>query len=107
MLDHWLRELLAEMRQGLTQLYGDRLQGLYLFGSRARGEAQPDADVDLLIVLDEVAHYYGELERTAELVSTLSLRYDVSISRVFLPAPEWQKGEAPFVLTVREDAIAA
>lgn len=107
MLDHWLRELLAQLRQGLEQLYGDRLQGLYLYGSRARGEAQPDSDVDLLIVLDEVGHYYGELERTSVLVSTLSLQYDVSISRVLLPVSEWQEGDAPFVLTVREDAIAA
>lgn len=106
MLDRWLRNLLSEARQGLEHLYEDRLEGVYLFGSRARGEAQPDSDVDILIVLDEVGHYYGELEHTAELVSNLSLRYDVSISRIFLPASEWRKGEGPFVLTVRQDAIA-
>lgn len=107
MLEDWLRELLRDMRRELTAIYGDRLKGLYLFGSRARGEAAPDSDVDLLIVLDEVGHYYGELERTAELVSSLSLRHDVSISRVFVPAAEWQRGEGPFLLTAREDAIAA
>jgi predicted nucleotidyltransferase len=107
MLDRWLRELLDEMEEGLDHLYGERLQGVYLFGSRARGEAQPDSDVDILIVLDEVRHYYGELERTAALVSDLSLHYDVSISRVFLPASEWRQGEGPFLITVREDAVAA
>jgi predicted nucleotidyltransferase len=107
MLDNWLRELLAEMKQGLGRLYGDRLKGVYLYGSRARGEAQPDSDVDILVVLDEIDHYYGELERTAALVSSLSLRYDVSISRMFLPASEWRQGEGPFLLTVREDAVAA
>jgi len=107
MLDGWLRELLREMRRELTAIYGDRLVGLFLFGSRARGETAPDSDVDVLIVLDEVGHYYGELQQTAELISSLSLRHDISISRIFVPEAEWQRGESPFLLTVREDAIAA
>jgi hypothetical protein len=35
------------------------------------------------------------------------LHYDVSISRVFLSVSDWKKGEGPFLLTVREDAVAA
>ena len=105
--DGWLEELLVEVRQGLEELYGERLQGLYLYGSRARGEAEPDSDVDILIVLDEVEHYGAELDRSAELVSELSLRYDVSISRVLLSASQWREGYGPFLLTVREDAVAA
>lgn len=31
-----------------------RPERIVLFGSRARGTARPDADVDLLVVLDEV-----------------------------------------------------
>ena len=100
-------ELLEEVKSGLAALYADRLRGVYLFGSYARNEATPDSDVDLLIVLDTVDHYYGELERTAELVSDLSLRYDVSISRVFMPEDRWRSGESPFLLTVRQDALAA
>jgi len=107
MVDSWLTELLKDLKRALEELYGSRLCGLYLYGSRARGEAGQESDVDVLIVLDEVSHYGGELERTAEIVSTASLRYDVSISRVFLPQAEWQTGEGPFLLTVREDAIAA
>lgn len=99
--------LLEAVKAGLAELYGDRLRGIYLFGSYARNEATPDSDVDLLIVLDEVEHYVGELERTAELASDLSLRYDVSISRVFMPDERWRSGEGPFLLTVREDAVAA
>lgn len=107
MAEAWLTDLMTEIKSGLDRTYGERLKGVYLFGSRARGEGDPDSDVDVLVVLDEVSHYYGELERTAELVSTLSLRYDVSISRVFLPLAEWREGEGPFVLTAREDAVAA
>jgi predicted nucleotidyltransferase len=31
--------------------YGDRLSGLYLFGSRARGDHRPSSDADVAVVL--------------------------------------------------------
>lgn len=107
MLGDQIQELMTQARAGLSALYGDRLRGLYLFGSHARGEAGRDSDVDLLVVLDEVSHYYGELQRSAELVADLALEFDVSVSRVFLPEQEWRQGEGPFLATVRQEAIAA
>jgi predicted nucleotidyltransferase len=103
----WVRELLVAAREGLQSLYGRRLHGVYLFGSHARGEAAADSDVDLLVVLDRVDHYAGEVERTSALVADLALRHDVSISCVFLSATEWRDGQGPFVLNVRDDAVAA
>lgn len=103
----WLRKLLDEVKLGLERLYGGRLRGVYLFGSYARGEADAESDVDVLIVLDEVSHYFSETERTSKLISSLSLAYDVSISCVFMSTASWSRGESPFLLTVRDDAIAA
>lgn len=107
MFEPKIRELLARLRRGLEELYEDRLAGLYLFGSYARAEATPESDVDVLIVLDEVADYGLEIERTGHLVSDLSLEHDVSISRVFVSLADWRQGDSPFLLNVREDARAA
>ena len=38
----------------VRQQFGDRLITVFLFGSRARGEAEPDSDMDILVVLSEV-----------------------------------------------------
>lgn len=102
-----IEELLAKLRRGLERLYGERLAGIYLFGSFARGEATPGSDVDILIVLDEVTDYGQEIEHTGHLVSELSLDYDVSISRVFVSASAWQHRDSPFLSKVREQARAA
>ncbi len=32
------------------KIYGDRLDSLWMYGSRARGDHQPDSDLDLLLV---------------------------------------------------------
>lgn len=103
----WLGELLSAYKQGLKELYGDRLEGLYLFGSHARGEAHVDSDVDLAIVLDEVRDYGREIRRTSELTASLALRHEVSISSIFVPSVDWKRVEGPFLVNVRSDAIAA
>ncbi len=102
-----VRAILAELRLGLESLYGDRLGGLYLFGSYARGEAEPESDIDVLIVLDDVSDYPGEVDRTGALASELSLRHGLSLSRVFLSRRAWTQGTDFFVKNVRQEGIAA
>ncbi|MCP3961566.1 MAG: nucleotidyltransferase domain-containing protein [bacterium] len=103
----WLADLLVTFKEGLQQLYGERLQGLYLFGSRARGETQADSDVDLAVVLDRVTDYGREIRRTSELTASLALEHEVSISCVFIPDADWRRAEGPFLVNVRSDAVAA
>jgi len=43
--------LLARIKSRLHAVYGDRLRGVVLYGSEARGEATPDSDVDILVLL--------------------------------------------------------
>ncbi|MBI2895100.1 MAG: nucleotidyltransferase domain-containing protein [Deltaproteobacteria bacterium] len=43
---------LADLRGRLERRFGPRLRRLTLFGSWARGEAGPDSDVDVLVVVD-------------------------------------------------------
>ncbi|MGA2330060.1 MAG: nucleotidyltransferase domain-containing protein [Bryobacteraceae bacterium] len=102
-----IRALLGELKSGLEEIYGARLRGVYLYGSYARGEQEEESDVDVLIVLDQVPHYRGEIKRTSYLVAGMSGKYGVSVSRVFVPERDWGAGEIPFLLKVREEAVPA
>jgi len=97
--------MLHELKTGLQTIYRDRIKGGYLFGSYARGEADPESDVDVLVVLDEVARSSAEVERTGELGSVISLKYGRSISQIFLPEADWVRAETPFLANVREEAV--
>ena len=48
-----IRKILRELKKGLTEIYGDQLKSVILFGSYARGDHTPASDVDLLVVLRE------------------------------------------------------
>jgi uncharacterized protein len=43
---------LARFRALLEARFGERLREVVLYGSYARGEAHPDSDVDVLVVVD-------------------------------------------------------
>ncbi len=43
-----IERLLAELKTNLMAIYGDRFKALYLFGSYARGEEDPESDVDVV-----------------------------------------------------------
>ena len=102
-----LSNLLSDLKLGLSEIYSDRLKGVYLYGSFARNEQDSESDVDVLIVLAEVTHYGKEIENTSHLVSRLSLKYDLSISRVFVDERDWLEAETPLLMNVREEAIIA
>jgi uncharacterized protein (UPF0332 family)/predicted nucleotidyltransferase len=48
-----IADLLADLERRLERRFGDRFVALYLFGSRARGDDEPDSDVDVAVVLDQ------------------------------------------------------
>jgi predicted nucleotidyltransferase len=44
-------DVLSGIKSVLQDAFGKRLQGAILYGSEARGEAEPDSDIDLLVLL--------------------------------------------------------
>jgi predicted nucleotidyltransferase len=102
-----LEQLLKELKSGLAALYGSQLCGVYLFGSYARGEQDAESDLDILVILSHYERYSAEIERTGELVSTLSLKYGVSISRKFITAGHWATVDSALLRNVRTEAVAA
>jgi predicted nucleotidyltransferase len=97
--------IVAELREGLEELYGPRLERMVLFGSQARGDAAPDSDVDVLVVLHGEVRPGEEIERTGTVVSEIALRHDTAISRVFVSAERFQEEPTPFLRNVLGEGV--
>ena len=102
-----IKGLLAELKQGLTKIYGERLKAVVLFGSYVRGDYHEGSDLDVMIVLDTYKSYWDELVRSSELASDLSLKYDITISRMIMSEEQWKKGELPVLKNIRIEGVPA
>ncbi|MGP0061883.1 MAG: nucleotidyltransferase domain-containing protein [Beijerinckiaceae bacterium] len=59
--------ILSRFRAALGELYGDQIERVVLFGSRARGEAHAESDYDVAVFLKELPDRWSELDRLADL----------------------------------------
>ncbi len=57
--------VLNRFRSALHEAYGDRIERIVLYGSRARGDARPDSDYDVAIFLKNSGSFWEEAGRIA------------------------------------------
>jgi len=106
MTEEVLAELLKRLRLELLRLLGEQLEAIYLYGSQARGDARPDSDVDVLIVLRGQFDYFQMVERTGQVATDFSLEYDTVISLAFASKENFEHKLSPFYMNVRLEGIA-
>lgn len=59
--------VLKRFRAALDEIYGNRLDRVVLFGSRARGDARSDSDYDVAVFLKSLPDPWAELDMLAKL----------------------------------------
>ena len=66
-------ELLHRVQELLREAYSDRLQGVILYGSEARQEAEEDSDLDILVLLRGPVNFARELRKIINTLYGLQL----------------------------------
>jgi len=57
--------VLSKFRAVLNELYGDRIERVVLYGSRARGDAREDSDYDVAVFLKDLDDRWAEMDKIA------------------------------------------
>jgi predicted nucleotidyltransferase len=99
------KRVIAAVRNGLQALYGDRLNEIALFGSRARGDHNEESDYDVAVFLSEYDLDMSEVLRLADLSWNIQAELDAIVS--FKPFPAGASSpESALLEQVRRDGIA-
>ena len=97
--------LLAQIRSRLARAHGDRLRGVVLYGSEARGDAQADSDVDILVLLNDPIEYGRDLEANLSAVYPLSLQIGRRISAKPVSAAQYESVDCPLYRNAHLEGI--
>ncbi|MEW6265648.1 MAG: nucleotidyltransferase domain-containing protein [Thermodesulfobacteriota bacterium] len=102
-------QFLGKVKTLLSEVFGDRLQGVVLYGSEARGEAQPDSDIDLLVLLTGVKDWGRDLKMIIETLYPLQLQVENFRPISALPAEyaAFQAGAYALYRNARREGIVA
>lgn len=57
--------VLVRFRRALDEVYGEKIERVVLFGSRARGDARPGSDYDIAVFLNGLDSFNDEAARLA------------------------------------------
>lgn len=100
-------DLLNAIKDRLAKAHGGRLRGVVLFGSEARGQARPDSDVDVLVLLDDPVDYGRDLDTNLGALYPLSLELGRRISPKPVSAREYETVDCPLHRVAHREGIAA
>lgn len=99
-------QALNDLKSALERLFP--VKGLYLFGSKARGDFAPDSDVDVIVVIDAEltsAHKHRISDATLE----INLSHGTQLSVISVTLDEWNSeiwSLLPLFQAVRREGIA-
>ena len=100
-----VRTLLDELKARLSELYGERLTELVLYGSYARGTARQGSDLDVAMVLEEGQRPWLEIDRTGPVVAALSLKYGLTISLIPVRRLDWDRSRTLLTRTLHREGV--
>jgi predicted nucleotidyltransferase len=96
--------VLARFRTALDAIYGEAIERVVLYGSRARGDARPDSDYDVAVFLRGMSDRWSEMDRLADIGSDLLDR-----EGKFVHAMPYRAGayleRTPFMHELRKDGL--
>ncbi len=101
-----IKKLLKELKDILIGIYGDRLDGVMLYGSYARGEATPSSDIDVAVILKGRINPSSEIERIIDPVYELELKYNELVSIYPTSLEKISTSKNPLIISIMRYGIA-
>ena len=76
-----LQKILTEVTEGLRGVFGSRLENVILYGSYARGEADEQSDIDIMVLVRDIprSELWKYREKFNPMLSRIEERWDYEI----------------------------
>ena len=96
--------VIARFRAALDTAYGERIERVVLYGSRARGDAGPDSDHDVAVFLRDMDDRWTEIKRLADISTEILIDTNEFVHAMPFPAGSWND-RTPLMREIRIDGV--
>jgi uncharacterized protein len=96
--------VLRKFRVALDEVYGERIERVVLYGSRARGDARPDSDYDVAVFLTDLTDRWDEIDRIVEIETDILCETGAVINALPFRAGAYQE-RTPLMHELRREGI--
>jgi predicted nucleotidyltransferase len=96
--------VVARFRAALDVAFGDRIERVVLFGSRARGDSGPDADYDVAVFLRDMDDLWAETKRLADISTEILIDTDEFVHAMPFRAGAWNE-RTPLMRDIRIEGV--
>ncbi|HYZ20561.1 MAG TPA: nucleotidyltransferase domain-containing protein [Rhodopila sp.] len=96
--------VLTHFRAAVTEIYGERLERVVLYGSRARGDAKPDSDYDVAVFIKDAGTFTDDSARLAAVTTDILSETGAVISATPFPAGAYRE-RTGFMHELRKDGL--
>lgn len=96
--------VLRRFRTALDNTFGDRIERVVLFGSRARGEATEESDYDVAVFLRGFIDRWPEVDRLVEIETDLLYEVGAFVHAMPFRAGAWQE-RSPLMGAIRREGV--
>lgn len=100
-----IEHILPRIKEILKRFYGNRLDGIIVYGSFAINKATEDSDIDIAIVLKGKVNKIKEIDKIHDLIYPLSLEYGELISVNPISTEELEDTEWPLYYHIKNEGI--
>jgi predicted nucleotidyltransferase len=98
--------VLVRFRAAVADLYGERIERVVLYGSRARGDARPDSDYDVAVFLKGLSSSrWGEVRRIADIELAILDEMGAIVHAVPYAAGSWRDPSSPLMYEIRREGV--
>jgi uncharacterized protein len=96
--------VLLRFRAALTEMYGERIERVVLYGSRARGGAGVDSDYDVAVFLRDPSDRWTEADKIAVAATDILRETGAVIHAMPYPAGAYRE-RTPLMYEIRREGL--
>ncbi len=100
-----LSQTLDKLKEQLFRQYQEKLSSLILFGSQARKEANPESDIDVLVLLKGEVNPLIEIKKNSVWLAELCLETEALINCMYLSEEQFQIRNDPLFRQIKQEGI--